>query len=127
MIHPIQNPDSPPGQLAQALRELANAAGFESLRELAKSAHCSPTTTHAALSGKTNQVPTTEVIKAICSACKADEPTLARLLDMRKKAITERDTSPSSTDGQPPSVTPGPTAPVDQVPTHARGADAVAG
>lgn len=111
MTGPIPNPDSPPGQLARELRELYRAAGFESLRELAKSAHCAPSTAHAALSGTPNQLPTTVVITAICKACKADEPTLTRLLDMRKKAITDRDNPTVPTDMQSP-----PTSPVSPVP-----------
>lgn len=112
MTGSIPNPDSPPGQLAQALRELYRAAGFESLRKLAKSAHCGTTTAHDALSGKPNKVPSPDVIKAIWKACKADEPTLTRLLDMREKALADRDNPP----GPPPPLTPESMSSVNPVP-----------
>lgn len=105
-LNPIPDPDSPAGQLAQALRELARAAGFESLRELARSAPAAPATVSAALSGRPNQVPTTVVIKAICKACNADEPTLTRLLDMRAEAIKARPPGTAPVNPAPPDPAP---------------------
>jgi hypothetical protein len=105
-LNPIPDPDSPAGQLAQALRELARAAGFESLRELARGAPAAPATVSAALSGRPSQVPTTVVIKAICKACNADEPTLTRLLDMRAEAIKARPPGTAPVNPAPPDPAP---------------------
>jgi hypothetical protein len=98
----IPDPDSPAGQLAEELRDMAWAAGFKSLRELATQANCAPATVSEALPGKPSQVPTRVVITAIYKACKADEPTLTRLLDMREKALAARDNVPGPTSAQSP-------------------------
>jgi ABC-type branched-subunit amino acid transport system substrate-binding protein len=111
----IPNPDSPAGQLALELRELGHQAGVDSLRALAKRVNYSPPTVSAALSGDPRQVPTMYVIGAIGEAGGADKQKLARLTDLRRKAITDRDNPPDPTDAQPPPVTPGPT-PVNPVP-----------
>jgi hypothetical protein len=101
-LGPIQDPDSPAGQLAQALRELTDTAGVGSLRAFAKRANCGPTTISDALSGKPHLVPTMTVIEAICTVCGADEPTSARLRVMRTEAINSRLTGPAAGDPSPP-------------------------
>jgi transcriptional regulator with XRE-family HTH domain len=106
-LKPIPDPASPPGRLAQALRELARAAGFENLRQLAECAHVALGRVSEALSGKTNLVPTKEVVEAICNACNADEPTRAHLQDLRDKAWRFKQAALSTDDPPPPSPTPG--------------------
>jgi hypothetical protein len=90
-LNPIKDPDSPAGQLAQALRELL---GGESLRQLASRVPCGPTTISDALSGDPRKVPTKAIIEGICKARGADAPTLGRLLDMRAEAIRPKTPDP---------------------------------
>ncbi len=98
----IPDRDAPAGQLAQTLRELAATADATSLRRFAELINYGPTTISEALSGRARSVPTPGVIEAICKACNADEPTLTRLIDIRKKAIADRDKPPEQPRPAPP-------------------------
>jgi hypothetical protein len=113
-LKPIKNPDSAAGRLAQTLRDLV---GGESLRKLGERAHCGAATLSDALSGDPRKVPTSTVIEAICKACNADEPTRARLLDMRAEAANSRPpgppVDPSSPDPAPVDPSSPDPAPVD--------------
>lgn len=107
-LGPIPDRDAPAGQLAQTLRELADTADATSLRKFADLINYAPTTISEALSGKARSVPTPDVIRAICEACKADEPTQARLRGMRAEAIKSKPPSAATVDPSPLG-----TAPVD--------------
>ncbi len=113
-LNSIADPDSPAGQLAQALRELATKArGVDSLRAFATRIHYSSAAVSAALCGDPRQVPSLEVIQAIGHACDADESTLARLQALRTEAINSRSANPSQpdpvpSDPAPPASTPDP-------------------
>lgn len=99
-LNPIPNPDSSVGQLAQELRKLSRAANASSLTEFAESVRYSKAHVSEALSGR--KVPAAKgVIEAICTVCSADEPTRARLREMRAQAIAERD-SPKPPPPPPP-------------------------
>jgi ABC-type branched-subunit amino acid transport system substrate-binding protein len=80
-LSPIKDPDSPAGQLAHALRDLV---GDRTLDEVSQRANYVKSRISDALSGKSDKVPTLEVIDRICTACDADELTRKRLLDMRE-------------------------------------------
>jgi len=99
-LAPIPDPDSPAGQLAQELRELARTSKTKSLRDFAKLTHYSATRISEALSGKPRSV-SEEGIKTICEACNADESTKKRLLNMRADAITSRPPGPAPADPPP--------------------------
>jgi hypothetical protein len=86
ILRPIPDPDSLAGQLAQELRELASAAGYENLASLSEATHYARAILGEALSGEPSLVPSEEVIRAICRACNADESITRRLLEMRAKA-----------------------------------------
>jgi len=102
-LAPIPDPDSPAGQLAQELRELARTSKTKSLRDFAKLTHYSATRISEALSGKPRSV-SEEGIKTICEACNADEPTRARLREMRAQAINSR--APARSLADPPAPAP---------------------
>jgi ABC-type branched-subunit amino acid transport system substrate-binding protein len=103
-LNPIEDPGSPAGQLGQALRDLA---GGEPLRQLAPRIPCAVATLSDALSGDPSRVPTATIIKGICGACDADEPTRARLLEMRAEAIKPKAPSPAPADPPSPDLAPG--------------------
>jgi transcriptional regulator with XRE-family HTH domain len=119
-LNPIKEPDSPAGQLAQALRELAGTTKAKSLSDFADLIKYSRQRISELLSGKPHLVAPEEVIKVICNFCNADESTLARLREMRAQAIdsrapgrspadsppTDPPTEPSPTDPPPPDFTP---------------------
>lgn len=88
----IENPDTPAGQLGQALRDLI---GGESLCQLARRVPCAVAVVSEALSGNPSKVPTTTIIKGICRACNADESTTKRLLDMPAEAVTSKTPGPT--------------------------------
>jgi hypothetical protein len=104
-LNPIKEPDSPAGQLAQALRELTGTTEAKSLSDFAGLINYSRQRTSELLSGKPHLVAPEEVINAICHVCNADEPTRARLREMRARAIN------SKAPGRPPADPP--TPPVD--------------
>jgi hypothetical protein len=115
-LGPIQNPDSPAGQLAHCLRELTCMADVGSLRTLAYRVHYSPTTISDALSGDPRKVPTSDVIAAICKVCGADEQTRARLHVMRAEAIRSKLLDPAPADPSPPDPAPADPSPPDPAP-----------
>lgn len=105
-LGPIPDPDAPACQLARTLRELAGTTNATSLRRFADLVNYGPTTISDALSGKPRPVPTPDVIKAICKACKADEPTQTRLRDMRAEALKSKPASPAPVDPSIPDPPP---------------------
>lgn len=117
-LKPIEDPDSPAGQLGQALRDLVSD---EPLRQLAPRIPCAVAVVSEALSGDPSKVPTMTIIERICKAYGADESTTKWVLAMRK-AIKSKDRasgdpplSPPDPDRGDPLIPPG-LAPADSSP-----------
>lgn len=117
-LKPIEDPDSPAGQLGQALRDLVSD---EPLRQLAPRTPCAVAVVSEALSGDPSKVPTMTIIERICKAYGADESTTKWVLAMRK-AIKSKDRasgdpplSPPDPDRGDPLIPPG-LAPADSSP-----------
>jgi len=106
-LNPIKEPDSPAGQLAQALRELAGTTEAKNLSDFAGLINYSRQRTSELLSGKPHLVASEETINAICNVCNADEPTRARLQEMKARAaINSKAPGRPPADPPPPSVDP---------------------